>query len=56
MPMASCWLQGYGFRQNDDAVFLLNLQTHRTKVITVEDPVEYVLSGINQVQVNNQAV
>jgi type IV pilus assembly protein PilB len=26
-----------------------------TKIITVEDPVEYVLAGINQVQVNNAA-
>ena len=31
------------------------LNTPNKKIITVEDPVEYVLSGINQVQVNNQA-
>lgn len=31
------------------------LNTPNKKIITVEDPVEYILSGINQVQVNNQA-
>jgi len=31
------------------------LNTPNKKIITVEDPVEYILSGINQVQVNNAA-
>tara|TARA_Y100000588_G_scaffold3000_3_gene4118 strand:- start:9322 stop:11004 length:1683 start_codon:yes stop_codon:yes gene_type:complete len=31
------------------------LNTPQKKIITVEDPVEYMLSGINQVQVNNAA-
>ena len=31
------------------------LNTTQKKIITVEDPVEYMLSGINQVQVNNLA-
>jgi len=31
------------------------LNTTQKKIITVEDPVEYMLSGINQVQVNNTA-
>ena len=31
------------------------LNTPQKKIITVEDPVEYMLSGINQVQVNNTA-
>jgi len=31
------------------------LNTPNKKIITVEDPVEYILSGINQVQVNNLA-
>jgi general secretion pathway protein E/type IV pilus assembly protein PilB len=31
------------------------LNTTQKKIITVEDPVEYMLTGINQVQVNNTA-
>ena len=31
------------------------LNSPNKKIITVEDPVEYILSGINQVQVNNAA-
>ena len=31
------------------------LNTPNKKIITVEDPVEYILSGINQCQVNNAA-
>ena len=31
------------------------LNTPQKKIITVEDPVEYMLAGINQVQVNNTA-
>lgn len=34
--------------------FLNNLNKPHRKIITVEDPVEYQLSGINQVQVNKQ--
>ncbi len=33
---------------------LANLNTPDTNIMTAEDPVEYQLSGINQVQVNNQ--
>lgn len=32
---------------------LFNLNTPNVKIITVEDPVEYQLSGINQVQINH---
>jgi type IV pilus assembly protein PilB len=31
------------------------LNTPTTNIVTLEDPVEYQISGINQVQVNNQA-
>jgi len=34
--------------------FLNNLNKPHRKIITVEDPIEYQLSGINQVQVNKQ--
>ncbi len=34
--------------------FLNSINTPHRKIITVEDPVEYMLSGINQVQVNAQ--
>jgi hypothetical protein len=44
-----------GFRQDDDALFLSALhQPPDRKIITVEDPVEYVLAGINQVQVSER--
>ncbi len=33
--------------------FLNSINTPNRKIITVEDPVEYMLGGINQVQVNN---
>ncbi len=33
---------------------LANLNTPDTNIITAEDPVEYQLKGINQVQINNQ--
>ncbi|WP_448213068.1 GspE/PulE family protein [Colwellia sp. MEBiC06753] len=34
--------------------FLNELNTNDVKIITLEDPVEYQLEGINQVQVNNE--
>ena len=34
---------------------LLHMQSHETNIVTVEDPIEYRLEGINQVQVNEKA-
>jgi type II secretory ATPase GspE/PulE/Tfp pilus assembly ATPase PilB-like protein len=33
---------------------LLSLQSERTNIITIEDPIEYQLSGINQTQINEK--
>ena len=42
-------------RQDDDAVHrLLQLNTVARKIVTVEDPIEYQLAGINQIQVKPQ--
>jgi type II secretory ATPase GspE/PulE/Tfp pilus assembly ATPase PilB-like protein len=34
---------------------LLHMKSHETNIVTVEDPIEYRLEGINQVQVNEKA-
>jgi type IV pilus assembly protein PilB len=33
---------------------LMSIQSERTNIITVEDPIEYQLSGINQTQINDK--
>ena len=35
--------------------FIKEMNNESVNVITVEDPVEYTISGVNQVQVNNKA-
>jgi len=45
-----------GKRQDDDAYTALNeINDLETKIITIEDPVEYQMKGINQIQVNEKA-
>ena len=34
---------------------LLHMKSHETNIVTVEDPIEYRLEGVNQVQVNEKA-
>ena len=34
---------------------LLHMKSHETNIVTVEDPIEYRLDGVNQVQVNEKA-
>ena len=31
------------------------MKSHETNIVTVEDPIEYRLEGVNQVQVNEKA-
>ena len=55
-PTASCWSPGpTGSRQEHHPLYraVSRLNTQERKIITVEDPVEYQLPGINQIQVKS---
>ena len=53
--MALFWSQANGFWETTTLYASLNeLNRPDTKIITAEDPVEYYLSGINQVEVKHK--
>ena len=53
--MACCWSPGPRARVKPTLyASLASLDSDRLKIITVEDPVEYQLQGVNQIQVQSQ--
>ena len=54
---AWCWSPGRPDLGKTTTLYwaLLHMKSHETNIVTVEDPIEYRLEGVNQVQVNEKA-